>query len=373
MSTLLPVNSNNRPIIVPNADSAAASVDHGFDRDHQSLLKSNPCTGSAVVGNFGIFMKFLSHAMTNVVAHDTHTLGLSHLLNCMADVSQTSSHMHGVDAGVQALSGRLDKLLVSGYNRPTGNSNGRVCIVSFIDKAEIQRNDVSCIQNAMPRNAMDDLFVDGDTQRCRIAVVVQECRLRSEFTDPKFCRMVQFTSRHAGRNHLSYLAQHLTELGPGNTQVLNVRSGLKPDHQEIAVVDGQSLRHRFVRTHPCSDTLLAVVFPLDEGCTTEVTESLPLWLRIVHVVHTAVGRADASSRYAAERCLDRQVNIYGCGQAKVLLCQILVEKSGLSDSPRVPVQNKACLRLLGRQKRFDDNHVDILVAHKTPTIDPVSY
>src|SRR5450759_2689744 len=124
MSTLLPVNSNNRPIIVQNADSAAASVDHGFDRDHQSLLKSNSCTGSAVVGNLGIFMKFLSHAMTDVVAHDTHTLGLSHLLNCMADVSQTSSHMHGVDAGVQAPLGRFDELLVPGYHRPAAHSNG---------------------------------------------------------------------------------------------------------------------------------------------------------------------------------------------------------------------------------------------------------
>src|SRR5450830_136188 len=143
---------------------------------------------------------------------------------------------------------------------------------------------------------------------------------------------------------------------PGKNDIRSTGSINSDELPLIAVVDGQSLRHRFVRTHPCSDTLLAVVFPLDEGCTTEVTESLPLWLRIVHVVHTAVGRADASSRYAAERCLDRQVNIYGCGQAKVLLCQ-------------VPVQNKACLRLLGRQKRFDDNHVDILVAHKTPSID----
>src|ERR1035437_1040587 len=89
----------------------------------------------------------------------------------------------------------------------------------------------------------------------------------------------------------------------------------------IAVIDGQSLRHGFVRTHPRLDTLLAVVFPLDKGCTTEVTESLPLRLRIVHVVHAAVGRADAPSRYAAERCLDRQVNVYGWGPAKVLLFQ----------------------------------------------------
>src|SRR5450830_1953858 len=143
MSALVSVNSNNRPIIVQNADSAAASVDHGFDCNHQSLLESNTCTGCAVVGNLRIFMKFLSNTMPDVVTHDTHTLSLNHLLNCVADVSQTSSHMHGVDAGVQAPSGRLDKLLVSGCNRPTRNSNGRVCIVSFIDEAEIQRNDVS--------------------------------------------------------------------------------------------------------------------------------------------------------------------------------------------------------------------------------------
>src|SRR5450756_3052719 len=87
----------------------------------------------------------------------------------------------------------------------------------------------------MPRNAMDDLFVDGNTERCRIATVVQKCRLCSKLTDANFCRAVQFTSRHAGRNHLSYLAQHLTELGPGNTQMLDVRSRLKPDHQEPPV------------------------------------------------------------------------------------------------------------------------------------------
>src|SRR5450759_2272083 len=87
----------------------------------------------------------------------------------------------------------------------------------------------------MPRNAMDDLFVDGDAERCRIAAVVQECRLRSEFTDAKLCHAVQFASRHAGRNHLSYLTQHLTELRPGNTQALDVRSRLKPDHQEPPV------------------------------------------------------------------------------------------------------------------------------------------
>src|SRR5664280_3837723 len=166
---------------------------------------------------------------------------------------------------------------------------------------------------------------------------------------------------------LSRIIKNPLYSGKDNTRITGSinRDELSP----IGVVDGQSLRHRFVRTHPCLDTLLAVVFPLDEGCATEVTESLPLWLRIVHVVHTAVGRTDTPSRYAAERCLDRQINVYGCGQAKVLLCQILVEKCGLGDSPRVPVQNKACLRLLGRQKRFDDNHVDILVAHKTPSID----
>src|SRR5664279_1664410 len=86
----------------------------------------------------------------------------------------------------------------------------------------------------------------------------------------------------------------------------------------IAVIDGQSLRHGFVRTHPRLDTLLAVVFPLDKGCTTEVTESLPLRLRIVYVVHTAVGRTNAPPRNTAERCLDRQINVHSCGQDEVL-------------------------------------------------------
>src|SRR5664280_3171609 len=83
----------------------------------------------------------------------------------------------------------------------------------------------------MPRNAMDDLFVDGDTERCRIAAVVQECRFCPKLTDAKFCRVVQFASRHTRRNHLSYLAQNITELGPGNTKVFDIRSRLKPDHQ----------------------------------------------------------------------------------------------------------------------------------------------
>src|SRR5450756_47850 len=108
---------------------------------------------------------------------------------------------------------------------------------------------------------------------------------------------------------LSRIIKSLLYSGKNNTRITDsINSNELP---LIAVVDGQSLRHRFVRTHPCPDTLLAVVFPLDEGCATEVTESLPLWLRIVHVVHTAVGRADAPSRY----CL-----LYTSDAADDLLC-----------------------------------------------------
>src|SRR5450759_5662889 len=77
-------------------------------------------------------------------------------------------------------------------------------------------------------------------------------------------------------------------LYPGKNNTWSTGSINSDELPLIAVIDGQSLRHRFVRTHPCPDTLLAVVFPLDEGCATKVAESFPLWLRIVHVVHLSL-------------------------------------------------------------------------------------
>src|SRR5262249_45240168 len=149
-------------------------------------LNSMSLPGLSIIRHLRIFVKIPSDAMTDKITHYGISVTFYKTLHCMSDITDAIS-------GTCLLNRQMQRLLCysSQLFRFFRNITYKICLCCIAVKiipnaAKIQADDISFLQSLSGRNAVHDLFIHRNTERCRKSSVSLECRDRTSFSNLSF-------------------------------------------------------------------------------------------------------------------------------------------------------------------------------------------
>ena len=92
------IDSNDGPVVVQNFYIVITGSYHGFDGQGHARDQLRPVISLPVIGNLGIFVKFLSYAVSYVVADYRKPVTFNIGLNGVGDVADPESFSGKLDA-----------------------------------------------------------------------------------------------------------------------------------------------------------------------------------------------------------------------------------------------------------------------------------
>src|SRR2546428_11593069 len=159
------VLGDDGPAVGKLADRRLAGVDHGFDRESHSLLKARTGSRAPVMQDLRLLVELAPDPMAAELSHHAVSVAFGVLLDGRPDVAQKSPWAHRIDAEPHAL--------VGGFAQPPGLYRGLadiehaagVAVIAVLDHRDVDIQDVTGFQHALPGNAVADLMVYGGADR----------------------------------------------------------------------------------------------------------------------------------------------------------------------------------------------------------------
>src|SRR5436190_4722097 len=161
---------------------------HRFHGDHEPGTELRPPPRGAEVEHLRVLVEVPPHAVTRVLPHEVESGSLHHLLDRVGDVRQPSADADLPDAGLEGVLGDPDELLgLRGGRLPADEQgDGGVGVIALPDRAEVERQQIAGLEDALAGDAVDDLLVDRDAERCREPAVPLQRRRRAGLYDRRF-------------------------------------------------------------------------------------------------------------------------------------------------------------------------------------------
>ncbi len=279
--------------------------------------------------------------------------------------------------------------------RPAGrHGQGRVAVEALVEDAEVQADDVSLLEDPPRGDAVDDLLVDRDADRGRVAAVALEGRDGPELPRPLLGVDVEVAGPDPRPDEGPELGQDAGRDPARLPHELEFRGGLADDHGRSCVPfvrlisavedvpDGpeglldravaldavedalrlimgdEGLRLGVVGPHPLLDDVGAVVGPLDEAGAADVADALAGRLPGDDVEDRPAGGADPPRGQAPDDDvlpgLDEEDDL---GPAAVEL----LDAQGLGEVPGIAVEGVALPAVRGRQALLEELEDDGVV------------
>ena len=156
-------------------------------------------------------------------------------LDRRADVADAPPDHHGPDAGEKRGVGRLHQLANRRLHGLERDRARRVRVVALDDGAQVETHDVARPEDALRRrNAVDDLVVQRDADRLRIAAVPRERGPAAARRDPGRGHAVDLLGRHADAARGDALGQGLVHDARGALHLEDLGLPLARDHDFTA-------------------------------------------------------------------------------------------------------------------------------------------
>ena len=174
--------------------------------------------------------------MAHELADDAEAVGLGHVLDGGRDVVDVVAGNRGGDPGHHRLAGHVDQLADLGRRLADIEGPGGVAVPALDDGAGIDGDDLSLTDDALARDAVDDLVIDGDAQAAREraarvdARIALEGRDRAGLADVGLGDAVQVAGRHAGLELPFDEGEDLGHDAAGATHALDLGTRLAGDH-----------------------------------------------------------------------------------------------------------------------------------------------
>src|SRR6266853_2995402 len=227
------VLGDDGPAVGELADRRLAGVDNRFDREDHSGLEARAGSRASVVQNLRFFVKFSPDSMAAELAHDAVAVAFGVPLDCRPDVTKKSPGVHRPDAEPHtfvrglAQSFRLDRRFADVVHA------AGIAVKTVFDHGDVDIQDISGLEHALPGNAVADLVVDRGADRLRKGLVagrsvVQRGRDRLLLIDDQvMAKTVELAGRDPGLDMGGDEVEHFPGEFPGNAHALDLLRGLQ--------------------------------------------------------------------------------------------------------------------------------------------------
>ena len=126
-------------------------------------MESDAAAASAVVWDVGGHVHFEADAVTDIVADDAEFAAGEDFFYFETDVAGGGAGFKDVDAGVETVFCGGDEVLDGAFRFGVDDhSEGAVDASATISDGEVVADFISCFEDAVGGNAVDELFVDRD-------------------------------------------------------------------------------------------------------------------------------------------------------------------------------------------------------------------
>ena len=251
MGRRLAVVGDDGPLVVEDVVGLIAQGDHRLDGQGGPDGGLRRAAAHAVVGDIGWQVHVLTDAVAGVVLDDAVVdtvgpgVGADRVLDATADVVEIATGAEGRDPGPHRATGHLGQPGgggVAGRVTADHEGDGAVAVPPLDLGAAIDAQQVTLSQDALPRDAVDDLVPDGGAQRVRVARHELEVGDPAAAADEVLREGIQVRGRHTGAR---LGAQHLE--GPSDEKARHAHRpelvrGARAD--PLAAEEGQVLRPR---------------------------------------------------------------------------------------------------------------------------------
>ena len=176
------VGGDDGPPVLQRPVGLIAGGQHRLDAQHHAGPELGTARTGAVVGDVGLLVHGRADAVPHVVLDDARRIGQAHdvVVDGPADVADAPSRgecgdtpPHGLASdGAQALPGLPRRSVASVED----DGERGVAVPSVEDGSAVEGDEVARLENPLPRDAVDDLVVDGHADLRRIAPVPVEIR-----------------------------------------------------------------------------------------------------------------------------------------------------------------------------------------------------
>src|SRR5712692_9774893 len=227
------VLGDDGPAVGKLADRQLAGVDHRLDRESHSRLKASARSRAPVMQNLRLFVELAPDSMAAELAHHAVAPAFGMLLDRRPDIAEKGPRAHRIDAEPHALVGgfaqapRLDRGLADIEHA------ARVAVKAVLDHGDVDIEDVTGFQHALPGNAVADLMVYGGTDRLGKGLVSGRCVVEGSgdgfllVNDELMTEAVELTGGDAGLDLRRDEVEQFPGEPPGDAHLPDLFGGLQ--------------------------------------------------------------------------------------------------------------------------------------------------
>src|ERR1017187_9532519 len=221
----------HRPAVGVGRDARGSEIEHGLDRERHALPDDLALARRTVIRHLRLLVERRPDPVPHELAHDAVLPGLRDGLDRRSHVSNAPADHHGPDAGEKRGVGRLDQLADRlGHGFESDGARG-IREVALHDGAQVEAHEVARFEDALRRrNPVDDLVVQRDADRLRIAAVSRERGLAAARRDAGCGHAVDLLGRHADATRGDTLGESLLHDARGTLHLEELGLALAGDH-----------------------------------------------------------------------------------------------------------------------------------------------
>src|SRR6266849_70283 len=222
------VLGDDGPAVGQFADRRLAGVDHRFDREGHSGLEARAGSRASVVQNLRFFVEFSPDSMAAEFAHDAVAVAFGMLLDRRAVVTEKSPGAHLADAEPHTLVRGLAQPFCLDRRFADVVHAAGIAVKTVFDHGDVDIQDISGLEHALPGNAVADLVVDRGADRLRKGLVAGRSVVQRGgdrlllLDDQVMAKTVELAGRDSRLDARADEVEHFPGELPGNAHALDL-------------------------------------------------------------------------------------------------------------------------------------------------------